>query len=413
MGRPDSEGGNRSVTVPGRDRVLTDGGEPVGDASAKPLADYRETFPAIAEEDRIHLNNCSAAPVPQRGLDARRECERIWIEAGNPWGQWMSAVEESKALFAELINADPDEIAVVASATQALAQVASALSYDDSDEIVTTDLEFPTVPQFWHAQERRGANRIVVESDDGLRVSADEYARAMSDDTLLVSTAHAFSFTGGLMDPKAVADAVHDRGGYLFLDAYQSMGIVPIDVEEQDIDMLVSGNLKFLLGGPGIAFLYVDDAVANDLVPTNMGWFGTDDIFGFETDDPSFADGARRFELGTPPAPNAYTAAAGMELILEVGVDRIRERSLELTGALIDLAEDAGFEVRTPHKDAHRGGVVNVQVADPDAAADALIEDGFNVSTRGGGVRLSPHFYNTDAEMEAAIEALAEHATPR
>lgn len=381
--------------------------------TGRSLEDWRAQFPAVAREGRIHLNNCSAAPIPERGLEARRECERIWIETGNPWGAWMEKVEEAKSRFAALINADPDEIAVVSSATQALAQVASALEYDDRDEIVTTDLEFPTVPQFWHAQQRRGATLRFAESPDGLRVPADEYARAMSDDTLLVSTAHAYSFTGGLMDVKAVADEVHDRGGYLFLDAYQSMGVVPIDVEEQEIDMLVSGTLKFLLGGPGIAFLYVDDAIVGDLVPTNMGWFGTDDIFGFETEEPRFADGARRFELGTPPAPNAYTAAAGMEVIQEVGVDRIRERSLELTSTLIEESGRRGFSVRTPRTDDHRGGVVNVQVSDPDAVETKLLDDGFNVSTRGGGIRLSPHFYNTAEEIHAVVDALEDHATPR
>jgi len=377
------------------------------------VSDWRDEIPAISEYDRIHLNNCSASPLPERGREARRECERVWMEEPNPWETWLAKVNESKERFASLINADPSQIAVLSCATQALGQVASALDYDDRDEVVVSDLEFPTVPQFWHAQEqKRGARLRVAESEDGLRVSADAYADAMSDRTNLVCTAHAYSFTGGLMDPKAVADEVHDRGGYLFLDAYQSIGVVPIDVEEQDIDVLTAGTLKFLMGGPGIAFLYVDDDVAAELEPANMGWFSVDDIFGFETEEPEYAPGARRFEMGTPPAPNAYQASAGMSIIQEVGTETIRERVLERTAQLIEGAIDRGFAVRTPLEDAHRGGVVNVQVQSPETAAQRLLDDGICISTRAGGVRFSPHFYTTEADVDTALDALAEHATP-
>lgn len=377
------------------------------------IDEWRESFPAISDADRVHLNNCSASPLPERGLEARRECEQVWIEAGNPWQTWLAKVDEAKARFADLINADTDDIAVTSCATQALAQIASALDYDERDEVVTTDLEFPTVPQFWRAQERRrGATLRVAASPDGVRVPVETYAEELSDDTLLVCTAHAYSFTGGLMDPKAVADEVHDRGGYLFLDAYQSVGVAPIDVQKQDIDLLTAGTLKFLLGGPGIAFLYVDSDLAAELEPSNLGWFGVEDIFGFEIDTPEYAVGARRFELGTPPAPNAYQASAGMSVIQDVGVKRIRERVVDHTGDLIDGARERGFEVRTPRVDDHRGGVVNVQVANPDRTAETLMDEGFNLSTRAGGIRLSPHFYTTTDEIERALDALKTHAEP-
>jgi selenocysteine lyase/cysteine desulfurase len=166
------------------------------------------------------------------------------------------------------------------------------------------------------------------------------------------------------------------------------------------------------MGGPGLAFLYVDENVANELRPANMGWFSVEDIFGFETREPAYAPGARRFEMGTPPAPNAYQASAGMSVIQEVGVETIRERIVEHTAHLIDGATDRGFAVRTPERDEHRGGVVNIQVADEEAAAGRLMDDGFCVSTRAGGVRLSPHFYTTAAEVEAVLDALDAVATP-
>jgi selenocysteine lyase/cysteine desulfurase len=376
------------------------------------IQSFRDEIPAVANEGQIHLNNCSAAPIPQRGLDARHECERIWVEAGNPWEQWLGKVNESKRLFAEMINAEEDEIAIVSCATQGFAQITSAFSYDERHEVVTSELEFPTLPQFFRAQEKRGAKLKIAESENGVTVPADAYEKQMSEDTLMVCGAHAYSFTGGLMNVEAVADAVHDYGGYFFLDAYQSTGIVPIDVKEQGIDMLVSGTLKFMLGGPGIAYLYVDRDVANELEPTNLGWFGVEDIFGFETESPTYADGARRFELGTPPAPNAYTAAAGMEFLMEYGIERIRDRIVTHTNALIEGVEDHGFSVRSPHEDSKRGGVVNVQVEDVDAVEQALLDRGFSVSQRAGGVRLSPHFYNTSEEMTQAVDAIAEIATP-
>ena len=369
-------------------------------------------FPAVAEEGRVHLNNCSASPLPQRGIDARRECERVWVTEGNPWETWLAKVNEAKAQFAGLINADPDDVAVLSCATQAFSQVASALTYEERPGIVLSELEFPTTPQFWGAQERRGAEVGVAESDDGVTVPAAAYERQIDDDTALVCTSHAYSFTGGLCPVDAVADAVHDAGGYLFLDAYQSMGVVPIDVAEQGIDMLVSGTLKFLLGGPGIAFLYVDPDVAAELEPTNLGWFGVDDIFGFETESPEYAPGARRFEQGTPPATAAYQASAGMSVIEEVGVDTVRERTREHTSHLVAGARDRGFSVRTPTDPERRGSVVNVQVTDPAATTDALLDDGFNVSHRGGGVRLSPHFYNTTAELDRALDAIEAHGNP-
>lgn len=377
------------------------------------LESWRDRFPAIADEGWAHLRNCSVGPVPRSGLEARREYERVWIEEPRPWDEWLGEVAAAKANFAALINAEPDEIATFSSATAALAQVASAFEYEDRNEIVTSTLDFPTVPQFWHAQRKRGATVRFAEPRGGHYVPSKAYADQMGEETRLVCTAHASSFTGGLIDVESVAEAVHDEGGYLFLDAYQSAGIVPIDVERQNIDLLATGTLKFLLGGPGIAFLYVDEALANELEPASRGWFGVEDTFGFDIRDPAYAPGARRFELGTPPVPNAYRANAGLEVIREFGVENIRDRVSEHTAHAIEAAERNGFSVATPHEADRRGGVVNVQVQNPERVTETLHERKFNVSSRGGGVRIAPHFFTLDEEIEAVIEAIGEIATPR
>ena len=377
------------------------------------VEEWRSRFPEIAETDRIHLNNGSVGPIPERGLEAAERYTDVWVDDIDPWDNWMDAVDGAVEAFAELINADVDEIAVMTSGTQAMAGVASAFDYEERDEVVTSDLDFPTAPHLWYAQEGGGATLRIAESNDRPYVPTEAYVEQMSDRTQLVCTAHAYPFTGGLVDVDAVADAVHSRGGYMFLDAYQSTGIVPIDVKEQEIDMLTTGSNKFLLGGVGMAFLYVDRDVANKLEPTIRGWFGVKDRFDFDIREPEYAPGTRRFEFGTPPVPAAYTVEAGIELLLEYGIENVRERTVELTGYLIDEVESRGFEVATPHEDDRRGAVVNIQVKHPDRTLETLRFRDVAAGARNGGIRAGLHFYNTKAELDRFIDMLDEVAIPR
>ncbi|MFB6360341.1 MAG: aminotransferase class V-fold PLP-dependent enzyme [Halobacteriales archaeon] len=374
---------------------------------------WRSRFPEVAESDRVHLNNCSVGPIPQSGFDAADKFMEVWLEAMDPWEAWLDEMDRAIENFARVINADIDEVAVMTSATQAMAGVASALDYEERDEIVSADLDFPTVPQLWYAQQKRGAKLRMARSGEADYVPLEAYEAEMSERTQLVSTSLAFPFTGGKIDVEGLADAVHDRGGYLFLDAYQATGVLPIDVKAQEIDMLTAGSLKFMLGGPGLAYLYVDREIANELEPTIRGWFGVEDRFDFPIEDPEYAAGTRRFEHGTPPIPAAYTANPGMETILEYGVENVRERVVELTGRLIEGVEEHGLEVATPRDPAHRGGVVNVQVTHPERTLETLNYKGFKASERNGGVRAGVHFYNTRDEIDAFVEALADVATPR
>lgn len=377
------------------------------------IDEWRSEFPEIRNSDRIHLNNCSVGPLPQRGLAALDRFREIWLEDVDPWDGWLDAMDLALERFAALINADIDEVAMMTSATQSIAGVASAFDFDDRDEVVFSDLDFPSVPAVMDAHRRRGATLRRAESEGAPVVPADAYADQLSERTQLVCTSYAYPFTGGLLEVDSVADAVHDRGGYLFLDAYQAAGVVPIDVDRQDIDMLTAGTGKFMLGGPGLAFLYVDRAVANELEPTNRGWFGVEDRFDFPTRDLTHAAGARRFELGTPPIAACFTAAAGMDVLLEFGIENVYERVQNHTQHLIEGAEARGFEVLTPHDRDRRGGVVNIQVAHPERTVETLEWRDVKATERHGGIRVAPHFYTKTAELDRFLDILEDVASPR
>jgi selenocysteine lyase/cysteine desulfurase len=382
-------------------------------ATSLDIERWRSRFPSISEEGIKHFDHAFTSPVPKRGLEARREAERVWIEEEKPWETWIDKVDEARERFADIIGADSaDEIAIASNASQTFAQVASAFYYEDRDEVVHADLEFPTAIQFWDAQRRNcGATVKVAESPDGKRVPAEVYDEQITSDTALVSTSHAYSATGGLSNPDAIADLAHDRGAYFFLDAYQSVGVVPIDVEKQNIDMLCGGPFKFMWGGPGLVFLYVDNDIADDLQPANQGWFGSEERFAIERENIEFAEGAMRFELGTPPMTIAYEACAGMSLIQELGVERIQKRVDELTGQLIEGAEERGFDTLTPKNPEHRTAMVTVEVKNVEEAFEKLTDDGFNM-TKIAGLRLAPHFYTKESEVEAVLDAIEEYGVP-
>lgn len=381
------------------------------------LERWRSEFPVITEEGRHHLDNSLVSPIPQRAIDARREFETVCIQEPHPWWEWRDKIAEAKGRFADVINADPDEIAVLTSVTQSMAQITSAIDYEDDDEVVTTEMEFPTLLQFWDAQRRqRDVTVRLANSANQEFVTADEFDAVINDDTRLVSTSHAFSATGGLMDPKAVADLAHDRDGYFLLDAYQSLGVVPIDVEKQDIDILVTGVLKFLFGSPGIAFMYVDSDILHEFEPPSLGWFSAENRF--ETDDPDYAPDASRFQFGTPPIPNAYQSSAGLSIIQDVGPETIHERVMEHTEHLVEGARERGFTVSTPDDPTKRSSIVTIDVVDYEEAHEKIVEDGFNVSRLGEdvgyvqGIRVSPHFYTLSEEIEGVLDAIERHATP-
>ncbi|HSL93718.1 MAG TPA: aminotransferase class V-fold PLP-dependent enzyme [Bacillota bacterium] len=377
-------------------------------AAMSPLevTNWRDQFPILA--NKIHLGNCSQSPISHRVKLAVDEYTLSLIDHGMDWPAWMSRVQEAKAQFARLIHADVNEVAVTMSVSDATAAVAGALApHNGRRKVLTTAMEFPTVGHVWLANAQYGWDVEFLPERDG-RLEMDDFARALKTDTALISVTHVSYQTGALTDIASLAQLAHSSGALLYVDAYQSLGTVPVDVRRDGIDFLSSGTLKYLLGIPGIAFLYVRDSIADELSPGLTGWFGQRDPFSMETTRLDYAPGTRRFDTGTPPVMAAYAAAAGIGIINEVGVDRIRDRLLKLSVFAMDAAEKRGFQVLGPKDPSERGASLPLRVNDAHAAEAALFERGIIASARGPALRLAPHFFSTEEDILTALEALSE-----
>ena len=368
---------------------------------------WRSQIPVL--QSMIPMNNCSQAP---QALSVRAAAERYldsWRDDVMDWEPWIEEVERARTEFALLINADPGDVAVCSSVSHATASVAGALDYAGRrDSVVVSQAEFPTVGQVWQAHQRLGAKLRWVPVEEG-QISIDRYADVLDDTVALVSACHGYYQTGFKQDLEVLVDLAHGAGALLFVDAYQTLGTHPIDVQTLDVDFLASGNLKYLMGAPGIAFLYVRREVADRLEPNVTGWFGQRNPYAFEVDVLDFAPGARRFDTGTPPIPNAYVARAGMEIINEVGPAAIRDWTEHLSGRLIEGARERGLVRIGPDDPACKTpSTAFVCPGESHAAEVMLRERGVIGSACGQVVRMAPHFYSTFEDVDRALDALTE-----
>lgn len=385
------------------------GAEARAPEAAQPIdvAGWRARMPLF--ERLLPMNHCSKGPLTNRVQDALEAYLASWRERGMDWEGWVEEVARAKAAFAALIGAEADEIAVTGSVSMAANSVASALDFGgERNRIAVTGMEFPSVSHVWLSQRQAGAEIDRVPMEDGV-VPLDAYGPAVGQRTLLVSAAHAHYRTGFTQDLAAVSERVHSEGALLFVDAYQSVGTRPIDVKAAGVDFLAAGCLKFLLGVSGIAFMYVAPHLIERLEPRVTGWFGRRDPFAFDPETVDWSHTAARFDVGTPPIPNAYASRAGMELLLEVGPERVRERTLELTDALIRGGRERGLELVGPADPALHNPTVAFRCPGGDAHAveAAMRERGVLGSARGSVLRLAPHFYSTREDVDRSLEALA------
>jgi selenocysteine lyase/cysteine desulfurase len=373
-------------------------------APAYDLASWRSRIPLLAS--LIPMNNCSQAPQTDRTRAAAERYLDSWNRAGMDWDAWMGEVHLAKQEFAKLVNASPADIAVFSSVSEATSAIATAIDFSGTRrKVVVTEAEFPTIGHVWLAQERRGACVSWIPVRDGM-IDVAEYSRRVDDTTAIVSACHAYYLNGFRQDLRAIADRVHDAGAVLYVDAYQTVGTTPIDVRALDVDFLAAGNLKFLMGVPGIAFLYVRPELAERLQPLTTGWFGRAEPFAFDVKRLDWAHSASRFDAGTPPVVNAYISRAGMSIINEVGPERIRSWLDVLGQRLIDGGRDRGLTLHGTTDMTRKTSTTAFVVDDSHAVELAMRERGVLPSARGPVIRLAPHFYNSLDDVDAALDAL-------
>lgn len=372
--------------------------------------DWAKLFPILGK--KTYLSSHSLGAVPASTAEALRGLYDEWATLGiaawdGPW--WEAVLGFSKDLEA-ILHAKAGTVAPMPNATRAMAGVASALDFAGRrNKVVVTDLEFTTFYPFWRAQERNGARLVVVASKDGATVPASDLIAAIDDETLLVSTCHAYFRSGAIQDVAAITKAAHDAGARVLIDGYQAVGTYPIDVARLDVDFYVGGSHKYLCGGAGAGFLYVRPDLVSTLNPTLTGWFGLADPFAYgkELLGAVGSPGVYRFLDGTPNVPGLYSSREGIRAVRRFGIDAVRAHSLRLTSLAMKRADEAGLEVRTPRKDAERSGMVCLEFPGSQAATRRLVDAGIVVDWRPDcGLRLSPHFYNSAVDVERLFDAL-------
>jgi kynureninase len=365
------------------------------------LLDYRAEFPIL--EHTTYLINHSLAAMPRRAGERLAEYARMWGERGiRAWGEgWWTTPITVGDQVGRIVGAPAGATVMHQNVAVAEAVVLSCFLPPDRarNRVVYERGNFPSVRYLYQAQPEL---EVVVCEDDGAILEA------IDERTLLVPISHVLFKTGEIQDVEPIVRRAREVGAYVILDCYQSAGIVPLDVTALGVDFAVGGSVKWLCGGPGNGWLYVRPDLAEWLTPTYTGWQAHEAPFAFE-EEMRYASGAARFLTGTPNVPAHFAGTAGYDLIEEVGIERIRANSLRQTQLLIDLADDAGFDVRSPRDTVRRGGTVTVHVPDFPAVHRELTERQILCDFRpDAGIRLGPHYYTSDHELRHVVEQIEE-----
>jgi len=376
------------------------------------LLAYRERFPIL--ERTTYLISNSLGAMPHVVHDEVEEFAATWEDRGvRAWSEgWWEMPVETGDLLAPVLGVAPGNVSLHQNVSLAAAIFLSCFDYPpERNRIVYTELNFPSVMYVAEGERARGAEIVTVPSDDGIGVPVERLLEAIDERTRLVPISHTYFKSAYVQDAAAVARRCREVGAVLLLDTYQSAGTVPVRLEEWGVDAAVGGSVKWLCGGPGVTYLWVRPELASTLRPRVTGWQADEEPFAFRPGAVRPTDGPWRFLTGTPNIPALYACRPGYRIVAEIGVERIRERSLALTARLMDAAEDAGFEVRTARDPRYRGGTVSVWHPEAERLCQELLERDILCDFRpGAGIRLSPHFYNTEEECDYALRTLAELA---
>ena len=376
--------------------------------SADSLATWREEFPTV--EDCTYLVSHSLGAMPRRTAANLQDYADTWSRRGvRAWHEgWWELGRNTSDLLAPVLGVAPGTITMHQNVTVAMGIIASCFRYDGTRrKIVLTELEFPTNMYLFEGFARYGAEIVYVPSTTRISNDLDRLLAAIDERTLLVPLSYVLFRSSCIQDARAVIEKAHAVGAHIILDVYQAAGSVPLDIASLGASFAVGGSVKWLCGGPGAGYLYVRPDLAQTLEPGLIGWAAHAEPFAFATGPVVYADGAERFQSGTPNIPALYAARAGYEIVRQIGVPAIREKSLRLTRKIIEHATGAGYSINTPLDDSQRGGAVIIDVPNGEAAARDLIRREIIIDYRpDAGIRISPHFYNNEDDIDDAMKVL-------
>ncbi|MFE6038110.1 aminotransferase class V-fold PLP-dependent enzyme [Streptomyces sp. NPDC056452] len=375
----------------------------VGDVTA---AAFRRGFPML--ERTVHLASCSLGARSDAVDEALERMQEAITAHGAPWARFEQEIEEARERFADLIGAGPDQIAILPNASVGAYQVVSTLSLETRVDIVTTVEEFPSVAHVWLAQRPRGARVIFTGDQTTGRIRTSDYTAAMGDSTALVSVPMSTYQFAERPPVSEIVEAGRSAGALTFVDAYQAVGVMAVDVADIGCDYLVAGTMKYLAGLPGLAFLYARAGLTSDQDPQLTGWFGRVEPMAFDPLRLDFPAIARRFETGTPAVPAVYAANAALGLFRGVDMTDVRRHISALTDRTARTLVAQGERVRKAERPELQGAHLGLYDADPRALAGWLAGQGIAVSPRGPVVRLSFHYYNSTDDVEALCQAMRE-----
>jgi selenocysteine lyase/cysteine desulfurase len=366
----------------------------------------RARFPILGE--RTYLNSCSLGALSR---DAEAELDDFkdhWHRMGaSAWYEhWMGKLDTLRRETAEVHGAQAHEAALLPSTSAALAVVADAVPQGERNRVICTELDFPTLAYQWRVKPE--IELVVLRSPDGIGIDPKQFEEAVDERTLFVATSHVFYATGYVQDIAALGRIARAAGAWSLIDGYQAPGQIPVTFGEDGVDFYTSGPLKWLCGGPGLSYLFVRSDLIGEMRPRFTSWFAAKDQFAFDMEHFEYRDDARRFELGTPALPTVHLALGGQRALASVGWDRVHARVRALTDHLVARCDAAGLSLRMSRTPERRSGIVMVAHPDPKTAVAALDARDIVVDHRPGHVRVSPHVYNTVAEVDMVVAALLE-----
>jgi selenocysteine lyase/cysteine desulfurase len=361
----------------------------------------RSHFPVFKKQ--IHLCSCTKGALSDNVENGLHEFMRLWHEHGIPWGIWMEKYEAIRRQFAQFIGAKPDEVAVIYSTSHGISEIASSLKFDKRKKVVMGELDFPASGHIWLTQQLRGAEVTFLDSVNDA-IPLESYERAIDDQTAIVPLTHVSYKNGARSNVEGVVRAAHAKGAYVIVDGYQVCGTEPIDVHALDVDFYTSGTLKYLLGAPGLAFLYVRESLIEKLRPSIAGAFAQKVLFQDSLKNFEPSNTARRYEMGTPAMPSIYGSAPGLELLQEIGLANVAAHIKKLRDALAKGLKDLQIPLKTPLE--NPGPMLVVRSVNAEKISAKLAESNIIASSKFDGLRISFHVYNTLDDVRAILAEL-------